>query len=138
MVTSEDGTTSLKQEPELTDAEDDEALGNSKALNATFNGVDKNMFMLINTCSEAKEVWEILKTPHEGTFKVCMSKLELLTTKFENLRMNGDESICEFHIRLRNISNTSFALSEKMYEKKLARKNSQIISLEVWYESDCY
>lgn len=52
-----------------------------------------------------------------------MSKLQLLTTQFENLRMNVEESISEFHIRLRDITNTSFALGENMYEEKLTIKN---------------
>lgn len=54
MVCSEDWTTSLKPGTEWTDAEDEEAPGNSKALNVIFNSVDENMFGLINTCSEAK------------------------------------------------------------------------------------
>jgi len=37
----------LKPEEEWTAAEVELALGNSKALNALFNGVDKNMFRLI-------------------------------------------------------------------------------------------
>lgn len=36
--------------------------------------------------------------------------------------MNEEESICEFHIRLHDISNTSFSLGEKMSEEKLAMK----------------
>lgn len=80
------------------------------------------MFKFINTCSVAKEACEILKTAHEGTFKARMSRLHLLTNKFENLRMNEDESICEFDIRLCDIANTSFSLSEKMSEEKLTRK----------------
>ena len=32
-------------------AKDEEDLGNSKVLNVIFNGVDKNMFGLTNTCS---------------------------------------------------------------------------------------
>lgn len=75
MITSEYGSTSLKPEAEWTDTEDEKALGNSKALNSIFNGMDKNMFILINTCSKAKEAWEILKTAHEGTSKACMSIL---------------------------------------------------------------
>jgi hypothetical protein len=51
-----------------------------------------------------------------------MSKLQLLTTKFENLKMDIDETISEFNTRLRDIANSSFALGEKMSEKKLARK----------------
>jgi hypothetical protein len=51
-----------------------------------------------------------------------MSKLQLLTTKFENLKMDEDETISEFNAMLRDIGNSSFALGEKMSEKKLARK----------------
>lgn len=69
MITSKDGTTNLKPEVDWTNSEDDESLGNSKELNENFNGVDKNMFNLINTCSNAKEEWEILKIVHEGTSK---------------------------------------------------------------------
>ncbi|MCI82765.1 gag-pol polyprotein, partial [Trifolium medium] len=71
-------------------------------LNAIFNGVDKNMFRLINTCTEAKEAWEILQTAHEGTTKVRMSKLQLLRIKFENFKMEENESILEFNARLRD------------------------------------
>lgn len=80
------------------------------------------MFRLINACTEAKEIWKILKTTHEGTSKVRMSRLLLLTTKFENLRMNEGEYISNFNIRLRDIANTSFALGEKMSEEKPSRK----------------
>lgn len=98
IITTEDDTTSMKSKANWIDAKDKEALGNSKVLNVIFNGVDKNMFRLINICSEAKETWEILKTSHEGTSKVRISRMQLLTTKFENLKMNEEEYICEFHI----------------------------------------
>jgi len=73
-------TEELKPEEEWTTAEDALALRNSKALNALFNGVDKNMFRLIKQCTTAKEAWEILITAHEGTSKVKMSRLQMLTT----------------------------------------------------------
>ena len=76
-------TTTLKPEEEWYKEEDGLALGNSRALNALFNGVDNNMFRLISTCTVAKDAWEILQTTHEGTYKVQMSRLQLLTTKFE-------------------------------------------------------
>src|ERR1044072_2188549 len=52
-TTGESSTTTLeyKKEEDWTKEEEEEALANSKALNAIFNGVDKNMFRLINTCS---------------------------------------------------------------------------------------
>ncbi|MCI50194.1 gag-pol polyprotein, partial [Trifolium medium] len=62
-------TAELKLEEEWSTAEDNAAFGNSNALNALFNGVDKNMFRLIKKCTVAKEAWEILRTTHEGTAK---------------------------------------------------------------------
>lgn len=51
-----------------------------------------------------------------------MSSLQLLTTKFKNMRMKEYETIFDFNIRLRYISNTYFALGEKMFEEKLVKK----------------
>lgn len=54
--------------------------------------------------------------------KVKMSRLKLFTTKFENMRMDKDEPIYDFNIRLRDIANNLFALGEKMLEEKLVRR----------------
>lgn len=121
MITFQDGITSLKHKADWSIDEDDEALANEKALNSIFNDIDKNMFKLINTCTEAKEAWYILRTAHEGT-KVRRSRLQLLTTKFENLRMMDDESISDFNICLHDIANNSFFLGEKISEEKQVRK----------------
>lgn len=110
VITSQNGTSTLKSEVDWINAENHEALRNSKALNFIFNVVDKNIFRLINTCVEAKEAWKILKIAHECTYKVRMSRMQLLTIKFENLIMNEDESISEFNTRLCYIVNTSFSL----------------------------
>ena len=59
---------------------------------------------------------------YEGTSKLHMSRLHLLITKFENMRMNEEESICEFHIRLHVITYTSFSLGENMSEVKMEIK----------------
>jgi hypothetical protein len=70
----------------------------------------------------AKDVWEFLRIDHEGIAKVRMSRLQLLTTKFEKPRMNDDETIHKFHSSILDISNTSCGIGEKMLEEKLARK----------------
>ena len=41
---------------------------------------------------------------------VSLSRLELLTTKFENLKMREEETIEEFYVRLCDIANEAFAL----------------------------
>lgn len=43
-----------------------------------------------------------------------MSKLQLITTKFEGLKMKDDESIQEFHMNILELANASNALREKM------------------------
>jgi len=68
-------TAELKPKDDWSKEEDELALGNSKALNALFNGVDKNKFRYINTCIVAKDAWEILRTTHECTSKVRLSRL---------------------------------------------------------------
>jgi len=112
----------LKPEEEWTPAEDKLTLGNSKALNALFNGVDKNMFRLIKQCIVANNVWEILKTTHEGTTKVKNARLQLLTTKFENLRMLEEESIQDYYLNILDIANAFDSLGEKIPDEKLVRK----------------
>src|ERR1044072_3353556 len=117
-----DGTTVLKPEEERSKEKEELALGNSKALNALFNGIDRNIFRLVHQCELAKDVWDTLKTTHEGTSKVKMPRLQMLTTKFENLKMKEDENIHEFHMNILEIANASGAFGEKMSEEKLVRK----------------
>lgn len=54
MITSQDGTLTLNPEADWTNAEDDKALGISKALNVIFDVVDKKTFRLINTYTKDK------------------------------------------------------------------------------------
>ena len=44
-----------------------------------------------------KESWDILRVHFEGTDSIRESKLELLTTKFENLQMGEEETINDFN-----------------------------------------
>lgn len=83
---AKNGRINPKLEIKWTKIEDEESFRNSHALNAIFNGIDKNIFWLINTCVFAKEAWDILVVAHKGTSKVNMSRLRLLTSKFESLK----------------------------------------------------
>ena len=111
-----------KPEVEQTVEEDSLANYNSKALNAIFNAVDANQFKLFSTCEIAKDAWEILETAHEDTDTVRLSKLQILTTRFENIRMNEEQSVIEFNARLCDIANEAFTLGKRFSEVKLVRK----------------
>ena len=59
---------------------------NSKALNAIFCGVSPDEFHRISHVTIAKEAQEILETTYKGTKKVKDTKLQMLTTRFEDNR----------------------------------------------------
>ena len=69
---------------------------NSEVLNAIFCGVSPDEFHKISHITIAKEAWEILKITYEGTKKVKDTKLQMLTTRFEELKMSEDESFDSF------------------------------------------
>lgn len=70
-----DGKELLKPESSWLTDEDKLANYNSRTLNAIFNKVYANQFMLMSTCNSVKEAWEILVIEHEGTTAVRLSKL---------------------------------------------------------------
>ena len=74
---------------------------NSRALNALFSVVTNEEFKKISFTEIAKEAWTILQTTYEGTKAVKDSKLQRLTTSFEEIKMDEDESFDEFYAKLR-------------------------------------
>ena len=51
-----------------------------------------------------------------------LSKLQILTSSFENLKIKEEESISDFKSKLCDIANEAFALGEKYSEEKLVQK----------------
>ena len=98
------------------------ANANSKVLNAIFCGVSPNEFHRISHITVANEAWEILETTYEGTKKVKDAKLQMLTTKFEELKMGDDESFDSFYGKLNEIVITKLNLGEKIEDAKVVRK----------------
>ena len=95
---------------------------NSKALNAIFCGVSSDEFHRISHITIAKEAWQILETTYEGTKNVKDTKLQMLTTWFEELRMSEDESFDSFYSKLNEVVIDKFNFGEKMETRKLYEK----------------
>ena len=95
---------------------------NSRALNALFNAITNEEFKKISSTETAKEAWTILQTTYEGTKAVKDSKFQRLTTSFEKIKMEEDESFDEFYDKLRDIVNSAFNLEETIHEPKIVRK----------------
>ena len=98
------------------------ANANSKALNAIFCGISLDEFHRISHVSIAKEVWQILETTYEGTKKVKDAKLQMLTTRFEELKMSKDESSDSFYGKLNEVVIGKLNLGEKTKDSKVVRK----------------
>ena len=95
---------------------------NSKALNALFCNVSPYEFHRISHITIAKETWQILETTYEGTKKVKDTKLQILTTKFEKLKMSEDESFDSLYGKLNDVVIGKFNLGEKTEDSKIVRK----------------
>ena len=95
---------------------------NSKALNALFSAVTNEEFKKISSTETAKEAWTILQTTYEGTKVVKNLKLQRLTTSFEEIKIEEDQSFDEFYAKLMDIVNLAFNFRETILEPKIVRK----------------
>ena len=98
------------------------ANANSKALNAIFCGVSPDEFHRISHITITKEVWQILETTYEETKKVKDIKLQMLTIRFEELKMSEDESFDSFYSKLNEVIIGKFNLGKKTEDSKVMRK----------------
>ena len=79
-------------------------------------------FHRISHITVAKEAWEILETTYNGMKKVKDTKLQMLTTRFEELKMSEDESFDSFYSKLNEVVVSKFNLGEKTEDSKIVRK----------------
>ena len=95
---------------------------NSKAINAIFCGVSSDEFHRMSHMKTTKEAWTILEMTYESTKKVNDMKLQMLTTKFEKLKMGDDEAFNSFYGKLNEIVIAKFNLGENIEDSKVVRK----------------
>lgn len=112
----------VKLEAKWTVEEEKLANSNNKALYANFCGVDLQYFKRIAKCTMEKLAWDILEVAHDGTTTIKQSKMQMLTSRFESLRMQESKTIAEFYSKVCDLSNQAFALGEEYSNTKLVRK----------------
>ena len=66
-------------------------------MNALFSGVTNEEFKKISSTEIAKTAWTILETSYNGTMAVKTVKLQRLTSSFEEIRIEEDETFDEFY-----------------------------------------
>ena len=95
---------------------------NNRTLNALFSAVTNDEFKKISSTKTGKELWTILQTTNKGTKAIKDSKFQRLTTSFEEIKMEEDESFDEFYAKLKDIVNFVFNLGKTIPEPKIVRK----------------
>ena len=95
---------------------------NNRALNALFIRVTNEEFKKISSIEVAKEAWTILETTYKSTKAIKTVKLQRLTSSFEEIRMEEDETFGEFYDKLKDIVNSTFNLGESIAKSKIVRK----------------
>ncbi|XP_073139062.1 uncharacterized protein [Henckelia pumila] len=111
-----------KPRSQWTAEENTAAIYNAKSLNAMFVSVDMDMFNLIGTCTCARDAWEKLQTHCEGSTSVKKTRMRLITSKFEKMRMEESETIMEYNGRLKSLANEASVLGDPISNERLVSK----------------
>jgi hypothetical protein len=95
---------------------------NAKGMNAILNGLAKAKFVKVMHLQTAKEMWDKLISSYEGNEKVKDAKLQTFRLKFEQLKMNEDETVSKYFLRVEELVNAMKGLGEKIEESILIHK----------------
>ena len=95
---------------------------NSRAVNALFNAITNEEFKKISSTEIAKKAWTILQTTYKEIKAVKDSKIQRITTSFEEIRIKEDELFDEFYAKFMDLVNSAFNLGETILEPKIVRK----------------
>jgi hypothetical protein len=77
-----------------------EFIFNSKGMNAIFNGLVEANFVKVMHLQTTKEMWDKLISNYEGNEKVRDSKPQTFRLKFKQLKMNEDEIVSKYFLRV--------------------------------------
>jgi hypothetical protein len=95
---------------------------NAKAMNVILSGLAEEEFVKVMHLESAKAMWDKLISSYEGNEKVKDAKLQTYRLQFEQLKMNEDETVNKFFLRVEELVNAMKALGEKIEEASLVQK----------------
>lgn len=97
-------------------------LSNDKALHALCQALSPSELVRISNSESAKEAWQILETTYECTKLVKFAKLQMLISRFEEIKMLEDEIFGEFYSKMNDLRNSMVSLGKTVSDVKLIRK----------------
>jgi hypothetical protein len=97
-------------------------VSNDKALHALCQILSPSKFANISNCESTQEAWKILETTYEGTKLVKSAKLQMLISRFEEIKMLEEETFGEFYSKMSDLRNSMVSLEKPVSDVKLIRK----------------
>ena len=97
-------------------------IANAKALNSITNGITDSEFTKVMNCNSAKEVWDKLVILYDGNSKVKKAKIQTHRRLFESLKMDDEEDIASYFLRVVEVVNSLKGLEENIEESTIVQK----------------
>jgi hypothetical protein len=94
-------------------------LSNDKALHVQCQPLSPSEFAKISNCESAQEAWQILETTYEGTKLVKSAKLQMLISRFEEIKMLEEETFGEFYSKMSDLRNSMVSLGKPISDFKI-------------------
>ena len=91
-------------------------------MKAIVSGLAEAEFVKVMHLESVKEMWDNLVSSYEGNEKVKDAKLQTYRLKFEQLKMNEDENVSKYFLRIEEIVNSMKGLGEKIDEATVVHK----------------
>jgi hypothetical protein len=88
----------------------------NESLSLIGNLVDESIFPIIIATESSKQAWNILNNTYEGE---TIAKLQTLRIKFENAKMNANESMNKYITKIQDIANQTRMLGEDISERRI-------------------
>eukprot|EP00253_Pinus_taeda_P001537 PITA_01537 len=105
-----------------TDQDERKAFINAKALNSITNGITNSEFTKVMNCNSAKEVWDKLISLYDGDSKVKKAKLQTHRRQFESLKVDDEEDIASYFLRVAKVVTSLKGLEENIEESIIVQK----------------
>jgi hypothetical protein len=118
----ETGWIKPEETDEITITQTSARLSNDKALHAICQALSPFEFARISNCEIAKDAWQILETAYEGTKLVKSAKLQMLISKFEEIKMLEEKTFGEFYTKISDLRNSMVSLGKQISDVNLIRK----------------
>ena len=95
---------------------------NAKDTNALLSALSLQEYTLVMNLKSAKEIWDKLKSFHEGDVKVKEAKLQVHRSEYEALRMSNTENFQCYMDRVFKVVNAIRSLGEDLPEVVVVKK----------------